>query len=89
MQTQQAGGMFGFFFSSKPVRNYHDACASDTHIFSQFFHSMIAQGVYFAPSAFEASFVSACHSDVELEHTLSAFDHTFCSLASAKQTDIA
>ena len=80
LQTQHVSGMFGFSFSDTPATNYASACKTDTTLFAQFFHTMIAQGVYFAPSAFEAGFVSTCHGSHELEHTLSALDHAFCCL---------
>ncbi|MEC8063750.1 MAG: glutamate-1-semialdehyde 2,1-aminomutase [Pseudomonadota bacterium] len=75
--TSYAGGMLGFFFTHGPVRNYNDACQSNPRLFQTFFHAMMAQGVYFAPSAYEAGFVSIMHTDIELEHTLDAVDKAF------------
>lgn len=66
------GAMFGVFFSSTPVRAYDDARASDTVRFGRFFHAMLERGVYLAPSAFEASFVSTAHDDARVEETLAA-----------------
>ena len=68
-----AGSMWGFFFSSKRVRNFSDAKASDVNLFRRFFHAALDRGVYLAPSAFEACFMSAAHGDAEVESALSIF----------------
>jgi glutamate-1-semialdehyde 2,1-aminomutase len=68
------GTMFGFFFSRKPVRTYADAMASDKAAFNRFFHAMLEAGVYFAPSAFEAGFVSAAHRGEALGYTVQELD---------------
>jgi len=73
LQTQAMGGMFGFFFSETPVRNYQDALNSDMERFTRFFRSMLNQGIYLAPSAFESLFVSTAHSEKDLELTARAF----------------
>jgi len=73
LQTQAMGGMFGFFFSETPVRNYQDALNSDVERFTRFFRSMLNQGIYLAPSAFESLFVSTAHSEQDLERTARAF----------------
>ena len=73
LQTQAMGGMFGFFFSEIPVRNYQDALNSDVERFTRFFRSMLNQGIYLAPSAFESLFVSTAHSEKDLELTARAF----------------
>lgn len=73
LQTQAMGGMFGFFFSETPVRNYQDALNSDVERFTRFFRSMLNQGIYLAPSAFESLFVSTAHSEKDLERTARAF----------------
>ena len=60
--TTALGGMFGFCFSDKPsIENYADMATADEHRFKHFFHGMLQQGVYFAPSMFESGFVSAAH----------------------------
>lgn len=69
-----AGSMFGFFFRADPVRSFADAKASNVDIFRQFFHAALRRGVYFAPSAFEAGFVSAAHGDAEIASTLERLD---------------
>ena len=70
--THHVPGMFGLFFSAGPVRSFRDATACDTAAFRRFFHAMLARGVYFAPSAFEAGFLSGAHGDAEIEATLDA-----------------
>jgi glutamate-1-semialdehyde 2,1-aminomutase len=67
------GGMFGFFFSEAPVRNYDDALATRTELYPRFFKGMLLGGVYLAPSPFEAAFVSTAHGQEDLEHTVAAF----------------
>ena len=61
-----AGSMWGFFFALGPVRNFTDARASDVSLFRRFFHAALDRGVYLAPSAFEACFMSAAHGDLEI-----------------------
>ncbi|MGI8400131.1 MAG: glutamate-1-semialdehyde 2,1-aminomutase [Gemmatimonadaceae bacterium] len=70
LTTGSAGSMWGFFFSSAPVRNFTDAKASDVIFFKRFFHAALERGVYLAPSPFEACFMSAAHGDVEVESAL-------------------
>jgi glutamate-1-semialdehyde 2,1-aminomutase len=65
-------GMFGIFFTPGPVHNYEDAKASDLNKFSRFHRGMLEQGVYLAPSQFEAGFTSLAHTDTEIERTLEA-----------------
>ncbi len=74
--TNRQGGMFGFFFSEEsPVRYYRQVTACDPDRFKAFFHGMLAAGVYMAPSAFEAGFVSIAHSDADIEATVDAARH--------------
>jgi glutamate-1-semialdehyde 2,1-aminomutase len=61
-----AGTMWGFFFRAEPVRSYADARHSDVALFARFFHGALERGVYLAPSAFEAAFMSAAHGDAEV-----------------------
>ena len=65
-----AGSMWGFFFSSTPVRNFTMAKASDIGLFKRFFHAALERGVYLAPSPFEACFMSAAHSDDDVADAL-------------------
>lgn len=81
MTTNQVGGMFGLFFTEdKKVSFYEQVVASNQERFKQFFHAMLDRGVYLAPSAFEAGFVSAAHGDAEIEFTLSAAREAFQTL---------
>jgi glutamate-1-semialdehyde 2,1-aminomutase len=68
--TGCAGSMWGFFFSSKAVRNFTDARESDVNMFRRFFHATLARGIYLAPSAFEACFMSAAHGDEDIATAL-------------------
>lgn len=71
--TNQAGGMFGFFFTnSDPVSNFEQVMNSDTDMFNRFFNAMLAEGVNLAPSPFEAGFVSAAHGPAEIDKTIAA-----------------
>jgi len=65
-----AGSMWGFFFRAEPVRSFSDAKTCDVERFKRFFHAALARGVYLAPSAFEAAFMSSAHSDADVEETL-------------------
>ena len=76
-------GMFGFFFTSDHVTNYDHVATSKVEHFNAFFHEMLAQGIYLAPSAFEAGFLSAQHGETEVECTLQAADVAFSKLARA------
>jgi glutamate-1-semialdehyde 2,1-aminomutase len=68
--AESAGSMWGFFFHTGPVKNFEDAKSSDIDLFRKFFHAALERGVYLAPSAFEAGFVSAAHGDREVDETL-------------------
>lgn len=82
LAVESAGGMFGFIFTDDgPVRSFSQVAAADVERFKQFFHGMLDRGVYLAPSAFEAGFVSAAHGDEEIEKTLDAARSVFESLA--------
>jgi len=74
LTADSAGSMFGFFFRREPVRNFAEAKESDTKLFARFFHAALDRGVYLAPSAFEAGFVSAAHSDQDIALTLDRLD---------------
>ncbi len=75
--TNQVGGMFGLFFTDEKVETYAQATACDVAAFNRFFHAMLEQGVFFAPSAYEAGFVSSAHDTAVLETTLSAARQAF------------
>lgn len=70
--TVAVGGMFGFFFHPGPVRNYEDAKKAHAARFQRFFRVMLEQGIYFAPSSYEAGFVSLAHRARDIEQTLDA-----------------
>ena len=70
--TNRVGGMFGLFFSAAEVRSYAQATAADAARFNRFFHGMLKRGVYLAPSAFEAGFMSSAHNDQDIADTLAA-----------------
>lgn len=80
--VHQVGGMFGFFFTEQTqITCYEDVARCDVERFKRFFHLMLEHGVYLAPSAFEACFVSLAHSDKEIAATLDAADRCFALLA--------
>ncbi len=66
------GGMFGFSFSAEPVRNFAEARACDHALFGRFFHAMLDRGVWLAPSGYEAGFVSAAHTEADIDAVLAA-----------------
>ncbi|HET8808212.1 MAG TPA: glutamate-1-semialdehyde 2,1-aminomutase [Methylophaga sp.] len=81
LSTHQVGGMFGFFFSDvERIEFFEQVTQCDMQRFKQFYHAMLDSGVYLAPSAFEAGFVSAAHGDNEIEATLDAAQKAFASL---------
>jgi glutamate-1-semialdehyde 2,1-aminomutase len=73
----RVGGMFGLFFTSEPVETYAQATAADTARFNRFFHAMLERGVYLAPSAFEAGFLSIAHTEEIIGETLAAAREAF------------
>ena len=79
--TNQVGGMFGLFFTSEQVTNYEQATRCNQDQFKAFFHGMLERGVYLAPSAFEAGFVSITHQDEQIQATLDAAADTFAAIA--------
>jgi glutamate-1-semialdehyde 2,1-aminomutase len=76
------GGMFGIYFRTKIPTSARDASACNIPAFKQFFHAMLERGIYFAPSAFEAGFVSAAHDDAVINQTLDTAEHVFKAMAS-------
>ncbi|WP_421220241.1 glutamate-1-semialdehyde 2,1-aminomutase [Aeromonas enteropelogenes] len=76
------GGMFGFFFTDEPeITRYEQVTRCDMERFKRFYHLMLEEGVYLAPSAYEAGFLSLAHGDKEIAHTLAAADRCFAKLA--------
>ena len=79
--TNSVGGMFGLFFTAaSQVTSFDEVMSCDQNRFKQFFHAMLDEGVYLAPSAFEAGFVSAAHGDEVIEQTLRAAAKVFDTL---------
>ena len=79
--TTQVGSMFGLYFGSGPIRGLADVSACDIERFKRFFHAMLERGVYLAPSAYEAGFVSAAHGTKEIAKTIEAARESFALLA--------
>ncbi|HNE02852.1 MAG TPA: aminotransferase class III-fold pyridoxal phosphate-dependent enzyme, partial [Plasticicumulans sp.] len=77
LTTNHVGGMFGFFFTDKKVSSYAEATNCDVERFKRFFHGMLAEGVYLAPSAFEAGFVSSALTDADIDATIAAAERVF------------
>lgn len=82
--AQSVGGMFGLYFSETCPTSFNEVMQSDKAAFNTFFHSMLDSGIYFGPSAFEAGFVSAAHTDEDIAFTLSAAEIAFQQTLSAK-----
>jgi len=81
LSVNRVGAMFGLFFTKEEkVSQFSQVMQCDQELFKRFFHGMLEQGVYLAPSAFEAGFVSAAHSDEDIEKTLDAATVVFKSL---------
>ena len=81
--TNRVGAMFGLFFSAEKVGTYAQAVACDVAAFNRFFHAMLKRGVYLAPSAFEAGFMSSAHSEQDIADTLQAARAAFQELRHA------
>jgi glutamate-1-semialdehyde 2,1-aminomutase len=79
--TNQVGGMFGCFFSTEPaISRFSQASACDMERFRRFYHGMLDAGVYLAPSAFEAGFVSSAHTDAVIDETAACAARVFATL---------
>ena len=79
--TNQVGGMFGFFFTDEtPVTRFEQVTRCDLERFQRFYHGMLEAGVYLAPSAYEAGFVSSTHTGAIIDETLTAAERVFASL---------
>jgi glutamate-1-semialdehyde 2,1-aminomutase len=75
--AQNAGSLFGLYFRETPPASYAEVMQCDRDAFNRFFHAMLAQGVYLAPSAYEAGFVSSAHGPAEIEKTIAAARKAF------------
>jgi glutamate-1-semialdehyde 2,1-aminomutase len=79
--TTVVGGMFGLFFTeNKNVQTYADVKQCNVSMFQKFFHGMLDRGIYLAPSAYEAGFMSSAHGEMEIAETLAAAEETFAEL---------
>jgi glutamate-1-semialdehyde 2,1-aminomutase len=79
--AQAVGGMFGVYFRETAPGSYAEVMQSDKLAFNRFFHAMLAQGIYLAPSAFEAGFVSIAHGDAEIRTTITAAKTVFANIS--------
>ncbi len=79
-KTHQIGGLFGLFFTEGDVYNVNDVKKCDIEAYKRFFHQMLKSGVYLAPSAFEAGFMSIVHSDADINNTIQAAEKAFRNL---------
>jgi len=79
-RADAVGGMFGLYFSADVPASFADVMASERDVFNRFFHEMLDAGHYFAPSAFEAGFVSAAHGEAEIAATVEAARKVFADL---------
>jgi len=75
--AQSVGGMFGMYFSEACPTSFDDVMASDRAVFNKFFHGMLKGGIYLGPSAFEAGFVSAAHTDADIAETIAVAEKAF------------
>lgn len=87
LRTNKLGGMFGMFFvkdaDTKTPSNFDDVTACDMEVFNTFFHGMLDRGIYLAPSAYEAGFMSIKHSNEDIEASITAADEIFAEMATA------
>jgi glutamate-1-semialdehyde 2,1-aminomutase len=81
VQINAVGSLSTIFFTGEPVRNYADAKRSDTKRYARFFREMLERGIFLAPSQFEAAFVSAVHTDADVDHTIAAARESLQAMA--------
>ena len=79
--ADSVGGMFGIYFLPQAPRGFSDVMKANQPLFNRFFHGMLKRGVYFAPSTFEAGFVSIAHDDAVIDATIAAARETFAEIA--------
>lgn len=80
VSSHRVGTMMSLIFTPEPPSNYETMRRADTELYARFFHSLLEQGVYLAPSQFEAAFTSSAHDDRALEITIQAASRAFESL---------
>ena len=84
LKTEQIGGMFGLYFTDQTeITSFDDILKCDVNAFKQFFHGMLDRGIHFAPSAFEAGFISSAHSDEDIAYTIAAAKEVFAEMKQA------
>ena len=84
-QVTYAGGMFGFFFTGKKnISNFEDVCGCNKILFEKFFKIMLSKGIYFAPSSFEAGFISSKHSAQDINYTIKSADESVKEISKEK-----
>ncbi|MGO3105756.1 MAG: aspartate aminotransferase family protein, partial [Psychrobacter celer] len=87
LRTNNVGGMFGMFFvkdrDTTVPQNFNDVTQCDMEAFNTFFHGMLDRGIYLAPSAYEAGFMSIKHSDADIDASIKAADEIFAEMATA------
>jgi len=81
MTSNQAGGMFGLFFTDQQVTSFEQATQCDAERFKTFFHGMLDEGIYLAPSSYETGFVSSAHTDEDLQKTIDAAARVLAKLS--------
>ncbi len=81
LTTDVRGSMFGFFFSSKPVKNFDDALQNDTKMFAKFHKGMLDRGIYLACSSYETGFICAATTDEMIEETIKSAYEVMASIA--------
>lgn len=87
LTVQYVGGMFGLFFTEQNnIERYQDVMQCDVQAFNTFFHKMLEKGIYLAPSAFEAGFMSLAHSDEDITYTLQMADQVFAEMQTNRTT---
>lgn len=81
LSTNHVCGMFGLFFTEGEVKTFSDATKSDIDFFQKFYHGLLEEGIYLAPSAFEAGFMSSAHTYEDLDETIDAMDRVLSKMA--------
>ena len=81
LSTNHVGGMFGLFFTEEDsITSFEQVMNCNTERFNQFFHAMLKQGVYLAPSSYEAGFISITHTNDDIDETIEAAKKVFSTL---------
>jgi glutamate-1-semialdehyde 2,1-aminomutase len=81
IRISRVGSLITFFFTSEPVTDYETACKADTELYARFFNQMLSQGIYLPPSQFESAFISAAHTQADIEATIDATRRSFSGMS--------